>query len=193
MSRSALGPYIWDPAAECVSRSELEQLQAGRLGETVRRAVQQVPFYRNQCTAAGVDPSSVRSLDDLRRIPFTVKDDLRAYYPFDLLAVPKEEILRLHTSTGTTGRPTLTAYTRRDLELYVTDIEESLLSCPHTTTNFQVSIVNNELLVRVELHLDEVAPAVADAMSQRLAVRVRIESVKRGSIPRSLGKAARIA
>jgi len=107
---------IWDPA-ETLPREELRALQGRRLEETVRRAAA-VPFYREALRAAGIGADAIRSADDVRRLPFTVKDDLRRSYPLGLLAVPRAEIARIHGSSGTTGKPTFVAYTRRDLETW---------------------------------------------------------------------------
>jgi len=107
---------IWDPA-ETLPREELRVLQGRRLGESVARAAT-VPFYGEALARAGVDPASIRGVEDLRRLPFTVKDDLRQNYPLGLLAVPRAELARIHGSSGTTGRPTFVAYTRRDLEIW---------------------------------------------------------------------------
>jgi phenylacetate-CoA ligase len=107
---------IWDPA-ETLPREELRVLQGRRLGETVRRAAR-VPFYREALARGGVDAEAIRSPDDVRRLPFTVKDDLRRHYPLGLLAVPRAEVARVHGSSGTTGKPTFVAYTRRDLDTW---------------------------------------------------------------------------
>ncbi len=105
---------IWSPF-ETLARDELEALQVQRLRDTVER-LSRVPFYRDGLRAKRVSAASIRSLDDLRRLPFTVKDDLRAHYPLGLLAVPREQLARLHGSSGTTGKPTFVAYTRHDVE-----------------------------------------------------------------------------
>jgi phenylacetate-CoA ligase len=107
---------LWDPA-EAMPRGELAALQAARLRETVER-VGRVPFYREALATAGARPGTVRGLDDLRRLPFTVKDDLRRNYPLRLLAVHRSEVARIHGSSGTTGKPTFVAYTRRDLDTW---------------------------------------------------------------------------
>ena len=107
---------IWDPA-ETLPRRDLEALQLRRLRQAVARAGR-VPFYRQALAAAGVAPESLAALDDLRRLPFTSKDDLRRNHPLGLLAVPRAEVARIHGSTGTTGRPTFVAYTRADLDLW---------------------------------------------------------------------------
>jgi phenylacetate-CoA ligase len=103
--------------AETLARPELERLQAARLRETVARAAR-VPRHRERLAAAGIGPDAVRTLDDLRRLPFTTKDDFREAYPYGLLAAPMTEVLRVHASSGTTGKPTVVAYTRRDLEIW---------------------------------------------------------------------------
>jgi phenylacetate-CoA ligase len=107
---------IWDPT-ETLGRAQLAELQARRLAETVRRAAV-VPFYRAALAKAGVDAASIRSADDVRRLPFTTKADLRENYPLGLVAVPRAEIARVHGSSGTTGKPTFVAYTRRDLDTW---------------------------------------------------------------------------
>lgn len=107
---------LHDPA-EALPRAELRALQARRLAETVARA-QCVPHYRAALAKAGVEPASIRSPDDVVRLPFTVKEDLRQNYPLGLLAVGREAVARIHGSSGTTGRPTFVAYTRRDLETW---------------------------------------------------------------------------
>jgi phenylacetate-CoA ligase len=112
----AMENRIWDPA-ETLPREELRVLQGRRLAETLRR-VAAVPFYRDALRASGVDPAAIRSPDDVRRLPFTVKDDLRRNYPLGLLAVPRGDIARVHGSSGTTGKPTFVAYTQRDLETW---------------------------------------------------------------------------
>jgi phenylacetate-CoA ligase len=104
---------IFDPA-ETLPRADLRALQLARLRESLARAAR-TPFYARAFAEAGVDPAKVESLDDLRRFPFTVKDDLRRNYPLGLLAVPRAEVARIHGSSGTTGRPTFVAYTRKDL------------------------------------------------------------------------------
>ena len=108
-----------DPIAiERLPRAELERLQLERLRRVVAYVTTRVPFYREAFRRAGVRPGEIRTLADLRHLPFTVKDDFRATYPFGLLAVPMEDVVRLHASSGTTGKPTVVAYTRRDIETW---------------------------------------------------------------------------
>src|ERR1039457_3514311 len=106
---------MFDRAIECVPRAELAALQLDRLRKTLERAYANVPHFRSKFDAAGVTPEHLTSLDELVRFPFTLKADLRDNYPFGMFAVPREEVLRLHASSGTTGRPTVVGYTRGDL------------------------------------------------------------------------------
>ncbi len=110
--------YMFDRAAECMSRSELKALQLTRLKTTLERAYNKIPHYKKKFDAAGVKPSDLKSLADLARFPFTVKTDLRDNYPFGLFAVPRDQLLRLHASSGTTGKPTVVGYTKNDLNLW---------------------------------------------------------------------------
>jgi phenylacetate-CoA ligase len=107
---------FWDQAIETIDRTALERLQLQRLQETVRRVAAHVPFYQQKFAELGVKPDDIRSLADLRRLPFTTSADLRANYPTGLLAVPYDEALRLHTSSGTTGRPKALFFSRQDVD-----------------------------------------------------------------------------
>jgi len=109
---------IFSPKFETMDAAELETLQLQRLQDTVMRVYYRVPFYRNKMDQCGVTPDDIKSLDDIRRLPFTTKADLRENYPFGLFAVPREEIVRIHGSSGTTGKPTVVGYTRRDLNTW---------------------------------------------------------------------------
>jgi phenylacetate-CoA ligase len=109
---------IFNPKLETMARSELRSLQFLRLRETVERVYARVPFYRGKMDALGVRPEDIRTLDDIRRLPFTTKADLRDHYPFGLFAVSQEEIVRIHGSSGTTGKPIVVGYTRNDLDTW---------------------------------------------------------------------------
>ncbi|MBI2160958.1 MAG: phenylacetate--CoA ligase, partial [Candidatus Rokubacteria bacterium] len=105
-------------AVERVSRAELAARQLVRLQQLVARAAARVPLYRERLRQAGVGAQDIRSLDDLKRLPFTTKSDFRDTYPFGMLAVPMDEVVRIHASSGTTGKPTVVAYTRGDLRTW---------------------------------------------------------------------------
>jgi phenylacetate-CoA ligase len=109
---------IHDPACETMPREQLRALQAERLRALILYVYERVPFYRERFDELGIDPAAIRSLDDLSRLPFTLKSDLRDHYPFGLFAVPQAELARVHASSGTTGRPTVVGYTRADVELF---------------------------------------------------------------------------
>jgi phenylacetate-CoA ligase len=111
---------------ERASADELRALQLARLRTTLRLAYANVPHYRRAFDAAGVTPDDCRSLDDLARFPFTVKSDLRDNYPFGLFAVPRERVVRLHASSGTTGKPTVVGYTRHDVDTWATVMARSI-------------------------------------------------------------------
>lgn len=106
----------WDKAKECMPREDLEQLQLERLQSTLYRVATHVPFYRKKFKEMAIDPDGFRSLDELRKLPFTTKNDLRNNYPYGLFAVPLRDVVRLHASSGTTGTATVVGYTRNDLK-----------------------------------------------------------------------------
>ncbi|NLC38601.1 MAG: phenylacetate--CoA ligase [Clostridia bacterium] len=109
---------IWDKRWECASRQEIREVQLSRLQETVGRVYERVPYYRKALDEAGVKPEDIRSLADVKKLPFTTKEALRDNYPFGLFAVPQQELIRIHASSGTTGKPTVVGYTRKDLETW---------------------------------------------------------------------------
>lgn len=114
-----------DPA-ERLTRAELEALQLERLQRTVRHAYENVPHYTRRLDEAGVSPDDIRSLADVRLLPFTTKEDLRQNYPFGMFAVPMEQVRRVHASSGTTGRPTVVGYTEADLSNWADLVARSL-------------------------------------------------------------------
>lgn len=125
MMAKQLNSYVWDEA-ETLPRSQMEKLQLERLRSCLQRVAQSVPFYRDKLSEAGITPDSINSLADISRLPFTTKSDLRDHYPLGLLAAPTSELVRLHASSGTTGKPVVVAYTRNDIELWSNLIARSL-------------------------------------------------------------------
>lgn len=109
---------IWDPTYECMPREELTQLQLERLQATINRAYKNVTCYRNKFREQDIVPEDIRSLADLSRLPFTTKEDLRLNYPYGMFAVPLREVVRIHSSSGTTGKPTVVGYTRNDIKTW---------------------------------------------------------------------------
>jgi phenylacetate-CoA ligase len=106
----------WEGEKECISRDALKQLQLERLQAAVLRVYMNVPFYRKKFDELGIDPDSFRSLEDVSKLPFTSKDDLRMSYPYGMFAVPLREVVRVQASSGTTGMPTAVGYTRNDIK-----------------------------------------------------------------------------
>lgn len=108
---------IWSKE-ETLSRQEIEEIQLARLKQTVSMVWEKVPPYRKKMEEAGIRPEHIQSLKDLAKLPFVTKQDMRDNYPFGLFAVPKDELVRIHASSGTTGKPTVVGYTRRDLDMW---------------------------------------------------------------------------
>lgn len=109
---------IWNETKECMSRDEIYNLQSARLKKTVSRVYHNVEFYRKKMQQLGLEPGDIKGIEDLHKLPFTTKDDLRENYPFGLFAVPQSQIVRVHASSGTTGKATVVGYTRRDIEIW---------------------------------------------------------------------------
>ncbi|HLP04407.1 MAG TPA: phenylacetate--CoA ligase, partial [Paludibacter sp.] len=106
---------IWNKEIECMGREEMRSLQGERLKKLVNHVYANVPFYRKRMDEMGVKPAGISTIDDISRLPFTYKTDLRDNYPFGLFAVPMDEIVRIHASSGTTGKPTTVGYTKNDI------------------------------------------------------------------------------
>jgi phenylacetate-CoA ligase len=109
---------IWNREAECMQIGEREKLQRERLKVILKRAYENVPYYRKRFDEMKVKPGDIKSLKDIKKLPFTTKTDLREGYPFGLFAVPRQEIVEVHTSSGTTGKPTVSGYTKKDIEIW---------------------------------------------------------------------------
>ncbi|MGB0129979.1 phenylacetate--CoA ligase family protein [Chlorobium sp.] len=117
---------IWNEHHECMEREELRKLQGERIRAMVERVYFNVPFYRRKLQDMGIEPGDIRTIDDLQKLPFTTKQDLRDNYPFGLFAVPQQEIVRLHASSGTTGKSTVVGYTHNDILMWSEVVARSL-------------------------------------------------------------------
>jgi phenylacetate-CoA ligase len=117
---------IWNEKIECASRDEMAAVQSERLKQTVQRIYHNIPSYRAKMQEIGMLPDDVRSVEDLKKLPFTNKTDLRDNYPFGMFTVPMSEIVRVHASSGTTGKPTVVGYTRNDLNMWAEVVTRSL-------------------------------------------------------------------
>ena len=109
---------IWNPNKECMSRDEMSALQGKRLNKIVTYVYHNVPFYRHKLQELDIRPDDIQTIEDIKRLPFTTKQDLRDNYPFGLQAAPRSEIIRVHASSGTTGNPTIVGYTRKDIGVW---------------------------------------------------------------------------
>ena len=129
----------FNPTCESMNRSELEALQLSRLQQTVRRVYEKVPYYRAQFDKAGVHPEDIHSLDDLAKLPFTTKEALRDNYPFGMFAIPLSDVVRVHASSGTTGKPTVVGYSAKDIDIWA-ELMARTLVCAGATKDDIVQI-----------------------------------------------------
>jgi len=127
-SKRAAGAYKFDAAAETMPRAELARLQLRRLKASVKNAYDNVPFHRRRLKALGFEPGDLKRLEDIAGLPFTVKTDLRDHYPFGMFARPRTELVRLHASSGTTGKPTVVGYTAKDIAIWA-DLMARSMAC----------------------------------------------------------------
>lgn len=117
---------IWNETKECMSRDELADLQSKRLVKVVNRVYHNVEYYRKRMQEAGIEPGDIRGIEDIHKLPYTTKDDLRDTYPFGLFAAPQSEIVRIHASSGTTGKATVVGYTRKDIDIWAECVARAL-------------------------------------------------------------------
>jgi len=125
---------IWNEKYECMSRKDLEEVQLSRLKSVIEIVYAKVPFYRKSFDKVGVTPGDIKSLGDLAKLPFITKSDLRESYPFKMFAVPMKDIIRIHSSSGTTGKPVVGGYTRKDIEMW-SELMARTLTCLGVTEN----------------------------------------------------------
>ncbi len=126
----------WNESIECATKDEMRALQSFRLSQTIRRVYQNVPFYREKMDAIGVTPDDIRSVDDLYKLPFVVKQDLRDTYPYGMFAVPMDQVVRLHASSGTTGKQIVVGYTQNDLDMWADCCARSLTAAGASKKDF---------------------------------------------------------
>jgi phenylacetate-CoA ligase len=117
---------IWNEKMECASREEMDAIQSERLKQTVSRIYHNIPAYRSKMQEKGLVPGDIKSIKDISKLPFTTKSDLRENYPYGMFTVPMSEIVRVHASSGTTGKPTVVGYTRNDLLMWAEVVTRSL-------------------------------------------------------------------
>ncbi|NLN42491.1 MAG: phenylacetate--CoA ligase [Clostridiales bacterium] len=129
----------WNRPSECMGRETLRELQSQRLVKTVERVYYNVPYYRSLMQERGIVPEDIKGIEDLSKLPFTTKDDLRNNYPYGLFAVPLSEIVRIHASSGTTGKPTVVGYTRGDITTW-SELMARTLACGGATKDSVIQI-----------------------------------------------------
>ncbi|MCL2114675.1 MAG: phenylacetate--CoA ligase [Methanobrevibacter sp.] len=117
---------VWNKKAECMEIEEKKELQLKLLKDTVKKAYDNVPFYKKRFDEAGITHEDIQSLEDIEKLPFTTKTDLRDAYPFGMFAVPDDDIVEIHTSSGTTGKPTVSGYTEKDIEIWSEVVARSI-------------------------------------------------------------------
>ena len=148
--------FMFDPGAETMSRDALTALQVERAKRTLEHAYAKVPLYRQRFDAAGVKPGDFNTLADIARFPFTLKSDLRDNYPFGMFAVPRDQVLRLHASSGTSGKPTVVGYSKADLDLW-SDLMARSMACrsdgpgEHTEFRSPVECTTSEFISDIYL------------------------------------------
>ena len=126
----------WNENMECATKDEMKALQSFRLSQTVRKVYNNVPYYRERMEKAGVTPDDIHSVEDLKKLPFTMKQDLRDTYPYGLFAVPMEDVVRVHASSGTTGKQIVVGYTQNDLDVWSECCARALTAAGATNKDF---------------------------------------------------------
>lgn len=130
---------IWNEPKECMSRDEMHHLQSARLKSVINRIYHNVPFYRKKMQKIGIEPTDIQTIEDIVSLPFTTKQDLRDNYPFGLFATSKSEVVRFHASSGTTGKPTVVGYTRKDIEIF-SEVVARALACAGATKEDTIQV-----------------------------------------------------
>lgn len=126
----------WNPTYECMSREEMTKLQNERLKNTVERVFYNVPYYREKMLSKGIMPADIRTIEDLKKLPFCYKNDLRDTYPYGMFATPMNNIIRIHASSGTTGKQIVVGYTKKDVETWAEVMARTLASAGTTKESF---------------------------------------------------------
>jgi phenylacetate-CoA ligase len=130
---------IWNEKMECMDPEDLKNIQSERLKDIVSYVYQKSPVYKKKLEASGIKPADIKSIDDLKKIPFTAKEDLRDNYPFGLFSVPTKDLVEIHVSSGTTGNPTVVGYTKEDLELW-SEVMARVLCCAGAEPHDKIQI-----------------------------------------------------
>ena len=175
---------IWNKNKECMSRDEMHNLQSVRLHKLVALVYRNVPFYREKMQAMDIDPSDIQSIDDIVKLPFTTKQDLRDNYPTGLQSAAQSEIVRIHASSGTTGNPTIVGYTRKDLEVWAEGMARALTAYvfQHVIPDTAKSAVNGggrQVHIAVNSDAEDAALVVIDVVAQHFQTARRMAHDRR--------------
>ena len=144
---------IWNENKECMSRDELSAVQGARLVKLVDYVYHNVEFYRKKMQSLGLEPGDIKTIEDIVKLPFTTKDDLRDNYPFGLFAVPQSQIVRVHASSGTTGKATVVGYTRKDIDIWAECVARCLAMSGITKTTLFKLLTDMDCLLVVWVHI----------------------------------------
>ena len=129
------GNYF-EPEIECASREVMHYIQSKKLVKMVEHAYNHVPLYKKRFDEIGLLPGDIQSIEDVKKLPFTYKDDLRDHYPFGMFAVPKEQLVRIHASSGTTGKQTVVGYTKHDIDVWARSAARSIVAVGGTRSDY---------------------------------------------------------
>lgn len=144
---------IWNESIECMDRESLRKIQSIRLKKIVEHVYHNTPFYRKKMQELGITPDDINSIDDIVKLPFTTKYDLRDNYPFGLCAVPMSQIVRIHASSGTTGKPTVVGYTRKDLSSWTECLSRAFTAYGADSSDFFMWLTDMACLPVVWVHM----------------------------------------
>lgn len=131
-----LSENYYQPEIECADHAKMREIQSKKLIEMVERCYSKIPFYKQKLDEAGVKPSDIKSIDDIVKLPFTYKNDLRDNYPYGMFAVPPEELVRIHASSGTTGKQTVVGYTQHDIDIWADGAARSIVAAGGTKKDY---------------------------------------------------------
>lgn len=168
---------IFDGTYECLKRDDLEQIQVERLQTTLNRVYQNVAFYKRSFDQAGISIEKIKSVKDIQELPFTTKEDLRLSYPYDLFAVPLKDIVRIHSTSGTTGKPIVVGYTRSDIGVWTTLVARVLTACGITENDFvQIAFNYNITSAGLGFHYgaEKIGASVIPSSSDNIARQIQI-------------------
>jgi phenylacetate-CoA ligase len=188
---------IFDRTYECLKKDDLEQIQVENLQSTLNRVYQNVAFYKHAFDRSGISIEKIKSVKDIEELPFTTKEDLRLSYPYDMFAVPLKDIVRIHSTSGTTGKPIVVGYTRSDIRIWTALVSRVLASCGITENDFVQNTFNyNTTSAGLGFHYgaENIGASVIPSSSENIGRQIQImKDYKTTSIISIPGYALQIA